>query len=179
MHTHSLDTVGLACFSLDFGAIHGRHSEIQAAFEDVGVAGIKLIDIMSFVIPPLGKLPSQRNRATKRLQDAADVIARDLMEKATIEDREEKSIMGLMRELEGFTLLSCLCLMFDILVVRAASSDHVSSMSQEEVACQIKTVIVAGGETTSSTSLIVSMQNASSGQTMLTVLLSDSYLGSD
>jgi hypothetical protein len=53
----------------------------------------------------------------------------------------------------------------DLYIVRAASSSNGSSMSLEEAACQIKTVIVAGGETTPSTSFTVCTHRPGSAKT--------------
>jgi cytochrome P450 len=53
----------------------------------------------------------------------------------------------------------------DLYIVRAASSSNGSSMSLEEAACQIKTVIVAGGETTPSASFTVCTHRPGSAET--------------
>jgi hypothetical protein len=89
------------------------------------------------------------------------VIARDLMAKAELENQEDKSILGLMRKI----FIRASVPSSDLYVIRASSSSNGSSMSLEEAVCQMKTVIVAGGETTPSTSFTVCTHRPGSAET--------------
>ncbi|KZT13226.1 cytochrome P450 [Laetiporus sulphureus 93-53] len=138
MNHVSLDSVGIAGFSHDFGTLHGKRSTVAETFEAFGHVKPSLIIASTFILglafPVLAKVPTPFWMLIKRLNDSMGEIAQDMLENTRRESKgenktEEKSIIGLL--------------------IKAENSDSDLSLSQEEVMAQMKVLIIAGYETTS------------------------------
>jgi hypothetical protein len=97
-----LDTIGLAGFGHDFGALDGRSSAVATAFEDfarhpIGIRNVVMVALQS-VFVRLGNLPTEHWRAVEDMRTACSVLARDLLERDREIEKDAKSIMGFMRE---------------------------------------------------------------------------------
>ncbi|KAJ7650922.1 cytochrome P450 [Roridomyces roridus] len=124
MNHISLDTIGLAGFSHDFGTLTGNISNIASIFDAFGSqqsAWDIAILLLSLIVPAVDNLPTTRqtlfNQLTKEMQN----LGREFMNNANT----DKSIMGLLMK-----------------------SSNSATISQEEVMSQIKFLLVAGYETT-------------------------------
>jgi hypothetical protein len=104
--TFSLDSIGLASFSHDFGALKGEHSDVADAFEAMGNQPFSWVAVMGFlfstVVPALMSLPTTRNKILGRLRDSCKGLARKIIADASAAEAqgdtpEEKSIIGLLR----------------------------------------------------------------------------------
>ncbi|CDO76372.1 hypothetical protein BN946_scf185011.g36 [Trametes cinnabarina] len=140
MNHVSLDSVGIAGFSHDFGSLEGKYSSVAEVFDKMGF--IKPSPITAFVIifgnffPALWKIPTPMRRLQQQLNTAMEEIATVLLENTRREmkglgekGQEEKSIIGLL--------------------IKAEDTDSSLRMSQEEIMAQMKVLILAGYETTS------------------------------
>ncbi|KAF7328940.1 hypothetical protein MVEN_02523900 [Mycena venus] len=127
MNHISLDTIGLAGFAHNFGALSGKTSQIAAAFNNISSkAGFldNAVFLSSFIIPILGYIPTGRrlmlNQLTRTMSNLGDRFL------ATSRDvSSDKSVIGLL--------------------VKSASAEK---FSHEEVKAQINTLLIAGYETT-------------------------------
>jgi hypothetical protein len=99
-YAFSLDTIGLAGFSHDFGALDGKTSEVASAFTDFQGAAPGLGDAFVFLFqiffPRVAGFPTPRQRAIKKLGVACEQLAKDIIAKANVEEKGERSVMGLM-----------------------------------------------------------------------------------
>ena len=104
----SLDTIGLAGFSHDFGALDGKHASITEVFDaftssspavaiDIGLG------LIAQVFPFLVRVPTPRARLIWKLNRAMEEISNTLLartkqelEMGVVGDKEEKSIIGLL-----------------------------------------------------------------------------------
>jgi hypothetical protein len=97
---HRLDTIGIAGFSHDFGALDGTTSSVAKSFEEVANAKPGLADafvlFLSPAIPILNYLPTSRQNCILRLRKACHDIAKDIMREAEVEEKSEKSILALL-----------------------------------------------------------------------------------
>jgi hypothetical protein len=96
----SLDTIGFAGFSHDFGSLSGRSSDVSAAFDGIATHQLGILDgILLFIqlaFPVIDSAPTPRQRAVDNLNKACGVIAKQVIAKAKVEEKGERSIMGLM-----------------------------------------------------------------------------------
>ncbi|KAF9233331.1 cytochrome P450 [Melanogaster broomeanus] len=141
MNHVSLDTIGLAGFSHDFGSLDGKPAlvtEILDAFG--GSSAASALHVMSLLLaqafPFMIRLPTTRTKLVNKLTDSIGEISPVLLNRMKkekelgIEDhRGEKSIIGLL--------------------IKAGSEDAELRLSNEEVMAQMKMLILAGYETTS------------------------------
>jgi hypothetical protein len=99
-HPFSLDTIGLAGFSHDFGALDEKTSAVGSAFTDLqeGAAGLgdAFVFILQLFFPRIASFPTPRQRAIKKLGVACEHLAEDIIAKAHAEEKGERSVMGLM-----------------------------------------------------------------------------------
>ncbi|KAI9456893.1 cytochrome P450 [Boletus coccyginus] len=140
MNHISLDTIGLAGFSHDFGALEGKHATVTEVFDTFGAsprssAPIIGLFLLAQIFPFLSQLPTARTNLVQKLNIATEEISNELiartqkeLEMGVIEDQEEKSIIGLL--------------------IKGANGDLEFHMTKEEVVAQIKMLLVAGYETT-------------------------------
>jgi hypothetical protein len=96
----SLDTVGLAGFGHDFGTILGRPSAVGSSFEAVSSAQFGVLDavilLLQPVLPFLTRIPTNRHKAVNKMALACSDIAKKLIARTTMEEKDERSIMGLL-----------------------------------------------------------------------------------
>ncbi|ESK90780.1 cytochrome p450 [Moniliophthora roreri MCA 2997] len=132
MNHISIDSVGIAGFSHDFGALDGKHPAVVAAFESLGSATPSsfstIVFLLSLVFPILTNIPRERTRLFAQLTKSMTEIADVLLERTRKAGAEEKSIIGLL--------------------IKAESTNGELHMSQEEVLAQ-NVLLLAGYETTS------------------------------
>ncbi|KAK7014458.1 hypothetical protein VNI00_019352 [Paramarasmius palmivorus] len=109
MNHISLDSIGIAGFSHDFGSLDGKPSAIVDAFESIGSSKPSpvgtVIFLLSFVFPFLNSLPTERSRMLMSLKRSMREIADVLLERSR-QAREEggaedKSIIGLLIKAES------------------------------------------------------------------------------
>ncbi|EIW62267.1 cytochrome P450 [Trametes versicolor FP-101664 SS1] len=140
MNHVSLDSVGIAGFSHDFGSLEGKHSAVAEVFDRMG--HIKPSPITAAAIffgntfPFLWRIPTPMRRLQIQLNRSMEEIATVLLENTRREmqgtgekGREDKSIIGLL--------------------IKAEDAESSLQMSQEEIMAQMKVLILAGYETTS------------------------------
>ncbi|KAG2125568.1 cytochrome P450 [Suillus cothurnatus] len=147
MNHISLDTIGIAGFSHDFGSLDGKHASVTEVFDTFGnnqraSAVNQIFFMLASAFPIIAKLPTKRRKLTKKLHVTMGEISNDLLLRSRREKdvnmkeaEEEKSIIGLLIKAEG--------------------QEAELHMSEEEVLAQMRVLLVAGYETTS-TSLTVS-----------------------
>ncbi|KAI0730033.1 cytochrome P450 [Fomitopsis betulina] len=139
MNNVSLDTIGIAGFSHDFGTLVGRQSAVAstfAAFADTkpSLLGGGMQFVIGLVFPWVLSLPTDFRRLVDRLHGSVARIARDLVENA---NRESAGLVTT----EDKSLISVL--------LKAGNTDTELRMSKDEVLAQVKVLIMAGYETTS------------------------------
>jgi hypothetical protein len=103
----SLDSIGIAGFSHDFGALAGKRDDVIAAFEELSEGKFGILDVIQVLfgstIPAVCYIPSDRQRTIARLNAACGVLARNLLSQTRTETGTEKgdrSIMGLLIKAE-------------------------------------------------------------------------------
>lgn len=136
MNHVSLDSVGVAGFSHDFGTLEGKHSTIAEVFDSFGKLKLSFFQILIFILsgglPFIAHTPSMRKTLVKKFSIATDEISREMLERTRMEKDEGKddhSIIGLL--------------------IKATNGSSALHISEDEVMAQIKTLIIAGYETTS------------------------------
>ncbi|KAG2035768.1 cytochrome P450 [Suillus americanus] len=133
----SLDTVGIAGFSHDFGSLDGKRASVTEAFDTFGAnqkasAVNKVFMLFASVFPIITKIPTKRANLFKKLGVTMEEISNDLLTRSRREKDmnmsgrdEEKSIIGLL--------------------IKSEDQDAELHMSKEEM----KVLLLAGYETTS------------------------------
>ncbi|KAF9259980.1 cytochrome P450 [Marasmius fiardii PR-910] len=142
MNHVALDSVGIAGFSHDFGALDGKSSAVLDVFQSLGQAPPTrfgtLIFLLSFVFPVLLYIPTKRNVILGKMRKRMEELAREMLEKSKrIEESGEagdKSIIGLLIKAESLNANE--------------KGDERLHMTPEEVAAQ-NVLLVAGYDTTS------------------------------
>lgn len=90
MNCISLDSIGIAGFGHDFGALQGKHSTIEEVMDSFGerppMGVMVLVILLGSVFPFLADLPTERNRMTKKLHDTMEEVSEKLLER----NRKEK-----------------------------------------------------------------------------------------
>lgn len=96
MNFVSLDTIGIAGFSHNFGALEGKYSAVAEAFDSFGgspPSGLAIIlPVLSPVLPLLMKIPTRRRRMFDHLHKSMEEIAEKLLERSRKE--KEAGIIG-------------------------------------------------------------------------------------
>lgn len=144
MNHISLDSIGIAGFSHNFGALDGNNTPVVDVFDSFASSDTsflsKLVFFLGPVFPMLQKLPTKQNRMFKRLRRTMGDIADELMSRdrsmreeaeggGTGARKEEKSIIGLL--------------------LKAEDKSSSLAMTQEEILAQMNVLLLAGYETTS------------------------------
>ncbi|KAG2040943.1 cytochrome P450 [Suillus americanus] len=141
MNHISLDTIGIAGFSHDFGSLDGKHASVTEVFDTFGnnpqaSAVNKILLLLASAFPILVKIPTKRAKLRNKLNATMGEISNDLLLRSRREKdvnikevEEEKSIIGLLIKAEG--------------------QEAELHMSEEEVIAQMRVLLVAGYETTS------------------------------
>ncbi|KAG1882689.1 cytochrome P450 [Suillus subluteus] len=143
MNHVSLDTIGIAGFSHDFGSLDGKHASVTEVFDTFGnnsqaSAINQLFFLFAPAFPIIAKIPTKRTKLAKKLNVTIGEISNDLLLRSRREKdvdmkeaEEEKSVIGLLIKAEG--------------------QEAELHMSKEEVLAQMKVLLLAGYETTSIT----------------------------
>ncbi|KAG2367857.1 cytochrome P450 [Suillus spraguei] len=141
MNHISLDTIGIAGFSHDFGSIGGKRTSVTEVFDTFGANQQastinQAILLIGSVFPIITKIPSKRGNLINKLSATMEEISNNLLIRSRREkdwdmsERDkEKSIIGLL--------------------IKSESQDAELHMSDEEIMAQMKVVLLAGYETTS------------------------------
>ncbi|KAF9233342.1 cytochrome P450 [Melanogaster broomeanus] len=141
MNHVSLDTIGIAGFSHDFGSLGGKPASITEVFDAFGnSSAATAVNVMSLLLaqafPFIIWLPTRRSKLIDKLTDSMGTISSVLLDRTRKEkelgiedDKGEKSIIGLL--------------------IKAGSEDAELRLSEEEVMAQMKVLLLAGYETTS------------------------------
>ncbi|KAF8548044.1 cytochrome P450, partial [Imleria badia] len=108
MNYISLDTIGLAGFSHDFGALEGKHASVTEIFDTFSsstpASTLNIgLDLLAMVFPFLVRVPTPRSRLMWKLNRAMEEISNILLARTKQEldlgvvgDKEEKSVIGLL-----------------------------------------------------------------------------------
>ncbi|KAG1882733.1 cytochrome P450 [Suillus subluteus] len=141
MNHISLDSIGIAGFSYDFGSLDGKQASVTEMFDTFGndqkaSALNQVVLLLASAFPIITKIPSKHKNLVKKLGVAMGELSNDLLIRSrrekdvNVSERdEEKSIIGLLIKSEG--------------------QDAELHMSKEEVVAQMKVLLFAGYETTS------------------------------
>ena len=106
-HRGSLDTIGLAGFSHDFGALDGKQALVTQVFDSFSSSSASAfnvgLNLLANVFPFLVRVPTARTRLIWKLNHAMEEISNVLLARTKEEldmgvvgDKEEKSIIGLL-----------------------------------------------------------------------------------
>ncbi|KIJ58857.1 hypothetical protein HYDPIDRAFT_101898 [Hydnomerulius pinastri MD-312] len=141
MNHISLDTIGLAGFSHDFGSLDGKPASVTEIFDTFGSSPRSSTlnigaTLLAQAFPFLVRIPTARTKLIGKLNNAMGDISNILLERTRKEveigvtsEKEDKSIIGLL--------------------IKGESSDGELHLSQEEIMAQMKVLLLAGYETTS------------------------------
>ncbi|KAG0695949.1 cytochrome P450 [Suillus ampliporus] len=141
MNHISLDTIGIAGFSHDFGSLDGKHASVTEAFDTFGKDGKASAVNEAFILlarafPIIVNIPSKRKNMNKKLGATTGEISKQLLLRSrrekdanVKETEEEKSIIGLL--------------------IKAGDEDAELHLSEEEIVAQMRVLLLAGYETTS------------------------------
>ncbi|KAI6021237.1 cytochrome P450 [Pisolithus marmoratus] len=140
MNHISLDTIGLAGFSHDFGSLDGKSTPITEIFSTFGSSKRSAMNVglvlLSQVFPLLEYVPTPRTKLFHEMQRIVENISTELLartrkdkEEGVLDGKEDKSIIGVL--------------------IKANDSDSSIHLTHEEVLGQMKVLLVAGYETTS------------------------------
>ncbi|KAG1814956.1 cytochrome P450 [Suillus variegatus] len=147
MNHISLDTVGIAGFSHDFGSLDGQRASVTEVFDTFGSnkpsAANEIFVLLASVFPIILKIPTERRNLLKKLSITMGQISNELL----IRSRREKDVNIGERGQENSVIG---------LLIKSEGQDTELHMSEEEVMAQMKVLLLAGYETTS-TSLTVSL----------------------
>ncbi|PBK72095.1 cytochrome P450 [Armillaria solidipes] len=130
MNRISMDSIGIAGFSHDFGAIDGKPQIFDSLDFSSGAVFFAFTVIVGNVFPAVLRLPSKRKGSLAAMNRMFTSIADQLLAKAKEHGNEEdKSVLGLLlkSETDGANIY----------------------MSREEIIAQMNLLLLAGYETTS------------------------------
>ncbi|KAI6026700.1 cytochrome P450 [Pisolithus microcarpus] len=140
MNHISLDTIGLAGFSHNFGSLDGQLTPVTTILDTLGSAPNRSVlnaswFAISQVVPALVHLPTRRTMLLREMEQTLSKISKELLERtrkekeAGIVDGKDKSIIELL--------------------IKAEDAETGLRMSHEEIVAQMKVLLLAGYETTS------------------------------
>ncbi|KAI6100367.1 cytochrome P450 [Pisolithus sp. B1] len=140
MNHISLDTIGLAGFSHNFGSLEGKLTSVSTILDTLGSAPNRSVlnaswFAISQVVPALVHLPTRRTVLLREMEQTLSKISKELLERtrkekeAGIADGKDKSIIELL--------------------IKAEDAETGLRMSHEEIVAQMKVLLLAGYETTS------------------------------
>ncbi|KAG7441569.1 cytochrome P450 [Guyanagaster necrorhizus] len=129
MNRISMDSIGIAGFSHDFGAINGKPQVFDAVDLSAGATFFAFTVMVATVFPVILRLPSKRKGGLAEMKRVFSSIADQLLSKAKEHKNEEdKSVMGLL--------------------LKSETDDANIHMSREEIIAQV-CLSISGYETTS------------------------------
>ncbi|KAF9237033.1 cytochrome P450 [Melanogaster broomeanus] len=140
MNYVSLDIIGLAGFSHDFGSLDGKPALVTEVLDSFGASPSSALRVTLFLLaekfPILLKMPTAHIQSVIRLNHAMEEITNALLDRTRKEieagvtgDKEDQSIIGRL--------------------IKGTSADSEYHLSQDEILAQLKVVLLAGYETTS------------------------------
>ncbi|KAG1904515.1 cytochrome P450 [Suillus fuscotomentosus] len=141
MNHISLDTVGIAGFSHDFGSLDGKPASVTEVFDTFGSnqqasAVNEVFILLASVFPIILNIPTNRQKLFKKLAVTVEQISNELL----IRSRREKDVNINERGQENSIIG---------LLIKSEGQDTELHMSEEEVMAQMKVLLLAGYETTS------------------------------
>jgi cytochrome P450 len=141
MNYISLDTIGIAGFSHDFGSLDGKRASVTDALDTFGAnqqvsAVNQILMLLASAFPIIFKIPTKRTNLLKKLSVIMGEISNDLL----IRSRREKDINMSETDKEKSVIG---------LLIKSTGQDTELRMSEEEVTAQVKVLLLAGYETTS------------------------------
>ncbi|KAG1901360.1 cytochrome P450 [Suillus fuscotomentosus] len=141
MNHISLDTVGIAGFSHDFGSLDGKPASVTEVFDTFGSnqkasAVNEVFILLASAFPIILKIPTKRQNLFKKLSVTMGQISNELL----IRSRREKDVNIGERGQENSIIG---------LLIKSEGQDTEFHMSEEEVMAQMKVLLLAGYETTS------------------------------
>jgi hypothetical protein len=142
----SLDTIGIAGFSHDFGSLDGKRTSVTELFDTFGnnqqaSALNQVLLLLASVYPIIIKIPTKRSNLVEKLAVAMAKISDELLTRSRQEKDvnmserdEEKSIIGLLSTLSNkFIMVSWLTRRS----VKSEGQDAELRMSGEEIMAQV------------------------------------------
>ncbi|KZT22679.1 cytochrome P450 [Neolentinus lepideus HHB14362 ss-1] len=134
----SLDSIGIAGFSHDFGALRGNHLAIAEIIESFSTVRPSIFAMICFLLEPifpvLRKIPNARSELTRRLNDSVTEISQEMLA------RTQKANGGDNAKHQDNSIID-----------EAGDTDSSSGFNMEEVISQVKVLLLGGYETTSAT----------------------------
>ncbi|KAG2068513.1 cytochrome P450 [Suillus decipiens] len=158
MNHVSLDTIGIAGFSHDFGSLDGKHADVTEVFDTFGnnsraSAVNQVLFLFASVFPIIARMPTRRTNLTKKLNATMGEISNDLLLRSRQEKdvnmkevEEEKSIIGLLIKAEG---QEAELHMSEEEVTSQVRGDYDHGRDLQADILQMKLLLLAGYETTS------------------------------
>ncbi|KIK89943.1 hypothetical protein PAXRUDRAFT_685575 [Paxillus rubicundulus Ve08.2h10] len=139
MNHISLDSIGIAGFSHDFGSLDGEKTSVTEVFDAFGhsssAVNVVLL-LFSQVFPFITRIPTSRSKLIKRLNDTIGEISTVLLDRT----RKEKEL-GIADDKGDHSIIG--------LLIKGESKDAELHLSHEEIMAQMKVLLLAGYETTS------------------------------
>lgn len=145
MNRVSLDSIGIAGFSHDFGTLRGNPSNIEDLFEQFGTKKpspmFLLVIALGAMIPSLAYLPTGRSSLNAQLHDTMEKIGEELLRRTRDEtegsgakSEKSQSIIGAVGKFEEprSSLADAECS-----TVKAENSGSEIMMSSEEALAQV------------------------------------------
>ncbi|KIM65593.1 hypothetical protein SCLCIDRAFT_1157767 [Scleroderma citrinum Foug A] len=137
----TLDTIGLAGFSHDFGSLEGKTTAVATVLDTLGSSPSRSVINASFfvlsqVFTALVYFPTKRNVLMQEIQQELSKISEQLLDKR----RKEKEA-GIVDGKSGKSVIG--------LLLKAEDAGEDLHMSHEEITAQMKILLLAGYETTS------------------------------
>ncbi|KAI6040734.1 cytochrome P450 [Pisolithus marmoratus] len=140
MNHISLDTIGLAGFSHNFGSLEGKTASVTTILDTLGSAPNRSVlnaswFAISQVVPALVYLPTRRAKLLQEMEKTLSSISKELLER-TRKEKEVESVDG--RDQSIIQLL-----------IKAEDAETGLPLPHEEIVAQMKVLLLAGYETTS------------------------------
>ena len=152
MHNYCvrLDTIGLAGFSHNFGALRGKHAHVTEVFDTFGASPRSMaldtgLLLLAQVFPFLADIPTSRTRMIQKLNVAMEEISNVLlsrtrkeMEMGVVGGREERSIIGLLSTwcVSNISLIVLLIRLPGI-IVKGTNEESEFQLTKDEVIAQV------------------------------------------
>ncbi len=108
MNHVSLDSIGIASFSHDFGSLKGKHSEMAEVFDSFGTVKSSIFADVMFLLAPLipilQNVPSERMLMRRKLHNSMAGIGDVLLQRT----RDEKEVTGDYKYSPGQSIIGAL-----------------------------------------------------------------------